>query len=86
MRPVITGTFDSQPVPLTCWTTLSECANARASASSNGHPAGIELRSIKSPRNETMTDEHSSRITAETYSFPVVILGGGFAALTARER
>jgi NADH:ubiquinone reductase (H+-translocating) len=26
-----------------------------------------------------MTDEHSSRIPAERYSFPVVILGGGFA-------
>ena len=26
-----------------------------------------------------MTNEHSSRIPAETYSFPVVILGGGFA-------
>ena len=26
-----------------------------------------------------MTDEHSSRIPAESYSFPVVILGGGFA-------
>jgi NADH dehydrogenase len=26
-----------------------------------------------------MTDEHSSRIPAESYSFPVLILGGGFA-------
>jgi hypothetical protein len=26
-----------------------------------------------------MTDGHSSRIPAESYSFPVVILGGGFA-------
>src|SRR5580698_688600 len=26
-----------------------------------------------------MTDKHSSLIPSETYSFPVVILGGGFA-------
>ena len=32
----------------------------------------------KSPRSEIMTNEHSSP-AAETYSFPVVILGGGFA-------